>query len=59
MRIWKICLAYMLLKPGAEMHSYEPTPQDIIQIRNADLFIYVGGESDAWVDSILSSMFLL
>ena len=46
----------MLLKPGAEMHSYEPTPQDIIQIRNADLFIYVGGESDAWVDSILSSM---
>ena len=46
----------MLLKPGAETHSYEPTPQDIIAIRNADLFIYVGGESDAWVEDILSSM---
>lgn len=46
----------MLLKPGAEMHSYEPTPQDIISIRNADLFIYVGGESDAWVEGILASM---
>lgn len=46
----------MLLKPGAEMHSYEPTPQDIISIRNADLFIYVGGESDEWVSDILASM---
>jgi zinc transport system substrate-binding protein len=46
----------MLLKPGAEAHTYEPTPQDIIAIRNADLFIYVGGESDAWVTDILSSM---
>lgn len=46
----------MLLKPGAEMHSYEPTPQDIISIRNADLFIYVGGESDEWVADILASM---
>ena len=46
----------MLLKPGAEMHSFEPTPQDIISIRNADLFIYVGGESDAWVTDILASM---
>ena len=46
----------MLLKPGAEAHTYEPTPQDIIAIRNADLFIYVGGESDAWVADILSSM---
>ncbi|MCE5343679.1 MAG: metal ABC transporter substrate-binding protein [Eubacteriales bacterium] len=46
----------MLLKPGAEMHTYEPTPQDMIAIRNADLFIYVGGESDAWVTDILASM---
>ena len=46
----------MLLKPGAESHSYEPTPQDIISVRNADLFIYVGGDSDAWVEDILSSM---
>jgi zinc transport system substrate-binding protein len=46
----------MLLKPGAEAHTYEPTPQDIIAIRNADLFIYVGGESDAWVADLLASM---
>jgi len=46
----------MLLKPGSESHSYEPTPQDIITIQNADVFIYVGGESDVWVDEILDSM---
>ena len=44
----------MLIKPGTEMHSYEPTPQDIIAIEQAKLFIYTGGESDAWVDKILS-----
>lgn len=46
----------MLLPPGAESHSYEPSAQDIIKIQNCDLFIYVGGESDAWVDDILSSL---
>ena len=46
----------MLLKPGEETHSYEPTPQDIIEIQNSDLFIYVGGENDAWVEDILESM---
>ena len=46
----------MLLAPGAESHSYEPTPQDIIKIQNCDLFIYVGGENDEWVNSILDSM---
>lgn len=46
----------MLLKPGEETHSYEPTPQDIIAIQNSDLFIYVGGENDAWVEDILESM---
>ncbi|MBR1796316.1 zinc ABC transporter substrate-binding protein [Candidatus Saccharibacteria bacterium] len=43
----------MLLKPGAESHDYEPSPQDIIDIEKADLFIYVGGESEAWVEKIL------
>lgn len=43
----------MLLKPGAEMHDYEPTPDDIINIKNANLFIYVGGESDKWVEDLL------
>lgn len=46
----------MLLKPGMESHSFEPTPQDIITVQNADLFLYVGGESDAWVDTILKSV---
>ena len=46
----------MLLPPGAESHSYEPTPQDIIKIQDCDVFIYVGGESDEWVAGILESM---
>jgi len=43
----------MLLKPASEMHNYEPTPQDIIDIANADFFIYTGGESDEWVADVL------
>ena len=46
----------MLLKPGAESHTYEPTPQDIMKIQKCDVFIYVGGESDEWVRSILDSI---
>lgn len=46
----------MLLKPGEEVHSYEPTPQDIIDIRNCDIFIYTGGENDVWVDQILENL---
>ena len=45
----------MLLKPGTESHNYDPTPQDIIKIQDADLFIYVGGESDKWVEDMLAS----
>lgn len=43
----------MLLKPGMESHSYEPTPADIVKIMNSDLFLYAGGESDVWVDELL------
>lgn len=46
----------MLLPPGAETHSFEPTPKDIIKIQNCDVFIYVGGESDDWVKGVLDSM---
>ena len=46
----------MLVAPGSDIHDYEPTPQDIITIQSADLFIYVGGESEAWADQILNSM---
>lgn len=44
-----------LLPAGAESHSYEPTPMDITTIAACDLFIYVGGENDFWVEDILSS----
>ena len=46
----------MLLKPGAEAHTYDPTPQDILSIENCDVFIYVGGENDTWVDTVLEGM---
>ena len=46
----------MLLKPGVEAHSFDPAPSDIISIGEADLFVYIGGESDAWADSILSGL---
>ena len=45
----------MLLKPGTEAHAYDPTPADILAIGDADLFVYIGGESDAWADGILAS----
>lgn len=43
----------LLLDHGVDLHSYQPTAEDIVKIANADLFIYVGGESDAWVDDAL------
>ncbi|MEE0264144.1 MAG: metal ABC transporter substrate-binding protein [Acutalibacteraceae bacterium] len=46
----------MLIQPGGEAHTYEPTPQDIINIQEADVFLYIGGENDAWVDDILKSI---
>lgn len=46
----------MLLSPGADSHSYEPSPRDILSIQNADLFIYTGGESDTWLEKLLASM---
>lgn len=47
---------HLLVSPGGEIHSYEPTPSDIIKIQNADVFIYNGGENDAWVDNILNTI---
>ena len=46
----------LLLDPGQETHAYEPTPRDIMDIQNCDLFIYVGGESEAWVKDMLGSI---
>lgn len=43
----------MLLKPGAEMHNFEPTPQDVLAMKEAKLLIYNGGESEEWVRDLL------
>ena len=43
----------MLLDNGIDLHSYQPTAQDLIKISDCDLFIYVGGESDEWVERAL------
>ena len=45
----------LLLPPGTESHSYEPTPADILAVQDCDLFMYLGGESDHWVDTILDN----
>ncbi len=45
-----------LLGPGKDAHSYDPTPQDIIKIKEADLFVYVGGEMEKWADKVLDSI---
>lgn len=42
----------LLLKPGAEAHSYEPTPKEMVSIQSCDLFICNGGESEAWVETL-------
>jgi len=46
----------LLIDPGASVHSFDPSPGDIKTIGGADVFIYVGGESDEWVNGILSSL---
>ena len=46
----------LLLPPGTESHSYEPTPADILAVQDCDLFIYLGGESDEWVETILNAV---
>jgi len=45
----------LLVDNGGDLHSYEPTAQDIIRISSAELFVYVGGNSDKWVESALKS----
>lgn len=45
----------LLVPPGSEAHSFEPTPQDMIRIENCDLLICNGGESEAWLEEILEA----
>ena len=44
----------LLLDNGVDLHSYQPTAKDIMDISDCDIFIYVGGESDEWVDDTLA-----
>jgi len=44
----------LLLDSGADLHSYQPTVEDITKVSNADMFVYVGGESDEWVEDALA-----
>ena len=45
----------MLLDSGVDLHSYQPTVDDIVKISDCDLFLYVGGESDGWVKDALKN----
>lgn len=45
----------LLLSPGREAHSFEPTPLDAVTISEADVFLYNGGEGEYWVDSMLGA----
>ena len=45
----------LLLKDGVDLHSYQPSAADIVKISTADIFIYVGGESDEWVENALKN----
>lgn len=46
----------LLLKNGSDLHSYQPTVWDMVKISEADLFIYVGGESDFWIEDALKNV---
>ena len=45
----------LLLDNGTDLHSYQPTAKDILKISTCDLFVYVGGESDEWVEDALKN----
>ncbi len=46
----------MLISPGSEVHTFEPSPKDMADIFSCDLFIYNGGESDAWLNQIIGDI---
>lgn len=47
--------ATLLLSPGREAHSFEPTPRDALTVANADVFLYNGGEGETWVEDLLDA----
>lgn len=47
---------YLLLPPGAEVHTWRPRPSDIVRLSSADLFIYIGANLEPWVHDLLESV---
>lgn len=45
----------LLIRNGSDLHGFEPTAKDIVEIRTADMFVYVGGASDAWVERAVNA----
>ena len=45
----------LLADNGADLHNYQPSTEDIVKISDCDVLVYVGGESDAWIDDLLES----
>ena len=43
----------LIIKNGVDLHNYQPTVQDIVQISSADLFVCIGGESESWVNDAI------
>lgn len=46
----------LLLPPGSESHTYDPSPADILKISNSDIFLYTGKDMEPWADKIISSV---
>lgn len=46
----------MLLDTGVDLHSFQPTTEDLMRINSCDVFIYVGGESDEWVEDAMKTL---
>ena len=46
----------MLLDTGVDLHSFQPTTEDLMKINSCDVFIYVGGESDEWVEDAMKTL---
>ena len=46
----------LLLPPGTESHTYEPTPQDMLMVNESDLFVYTGKEMEPWAENLISGM---
>ena len=49
----------MLLDSGVDLHSYQPTAEDILNMSNCDVFVYVGGESSQWIDDVIKDKDIL